>query len=60
MLYEVITHPLLGDPIYGSGKGAASTMLHAERLVVAREGKPPIEAVAPLPADFRALGVGDG
>ncbi len=53
-------HPLLGDPIYGSGKGAARTMLHAERLVVAREGKPPIEAVAPLPADFRALGVGDG
>ncbi len=53
-------HPLLGDPIYGSGKGAARTMLHAERLVVAREGKSPIEAVAPLPADFRALGVGDG
>lgn len=52
--------PLLGDPIYGNGKGAARTMLHAERLVVQREGKPPIEAVAPLPADFRALGVSDG
>ncbi len=52
--------PLLGDPIYGNGKGAARTMLHAERLVVQRDGKPPIEAVAPLPADFRALGVSDG
>ncbi len=53
-------HSLLGDPIYGTGKGAPRTMLHAERLVVAREGKPPIEAIAPLPADFRALGVSDG
>ena len=52
--------PLLGDPIYGNGKGAARTMLHAERLIVQREGKPPIEAVAPLPADFRTLGVSDG
>ncbi len=47
---------LLGDPVYGSPKGAGRTMLHAARLVVPREGKPPIDAVAPLPADFAALG----
>ena len=49
---------LLGDPIYGAGaKGAAKrTMLHAAGISVAREGKTPIAAVAPMPADFRALG----
>jgi tRNA pseudouridine32 synthase / 23S rRNA pseudouridine746 synthase len=48
--------PLLGDPIYGTGKGAARTMLHAAALTVPREGKGPIVAAAPLPADFAALG----
>lgn len=56
--------PLLGDPIYGAenqrGKGAGRTMLHAATLVIARTGKPAIEAHAPLPADFRALGVSEG
>ena len=56
--------PLLGDPVYGSesqrGKGAPRTMLHAETLVVERDGKPPIEARAPVPADFAAFGVADG
>ncbi len=52
--------PLLGDPIYGDGTGAPRTMLHAAGLIVTREGKPPIEATAPLPADFRALGFSDG
>ncbi|MEM1196058.1 MAG: RNA pseudouridine synthase [Pseudomonadota bacterium] len=55
--------PLLGDPVYGlehqRGKGAGRTMLHASGLVVAREGKPAIEAYAPLPADFIALGVAE-
>ncbi len=51
---------LLGDPVYGSGKGAARTMLHAGGLVVPREGKAPINAHAPMPADFRALGFEDG
>ena len=51
---------LLGDPVYGNGKGAPRTMLHAAGLVVHREGKTPIEAVAPLPADFAALGFTDG
>jgi tRNA pseudouridine32 synthase/23S rRNA pseudouridine746 synthase len=50
---------LLGDPIYGTGEGAARTMLHAAALTVGREGKPPIAATAPLPADFLALGFAD-
>ncbi|AKM08516.1 RluA family pseudouridine synthase [Pelagerythrobacter marensis] len=52
--------PLLGDPVYGTGKGAGRTMLHAAGLVVQRQGKPAIEAVAPLPPDFGALGFADG
>ena len=52
--------PLLGDPVYGDGKGAARTMLHAAGLEVPREAKPTIVAAAPLPADFTALGFGDG
>ncbi len=52
--------PLLGDPVYGSGKGAPRTMLHAAGLTVPRENKPAIEAVAPLPGDFAALGFADG
>jgi len=52
--------PLLGDPIYGDGSGAGRTMLHAASLSVPREGKPTIEAHAPLPADFAALGMSNG
>ena len=48
--------PLLGDPVYGAGAGAARTMLHASAISLPREKKPPIEAQAPLPADFSALG----
>ena len=51
--------PLLGDPIYGTGKGAPRTMLHASALTVSRGEKSPIVAHAPLPADFRALGFSD-
>jgi tRNA pseudouridine32 synthase/23S rRNA pseudouridine746 synthase len=51
--------PLLGDPVYGNGKGAPRTMLHAATLEVPRDGKPPILASAPLPADFVALGFGN-
>jgi len=49
-------HALLGDPIYGDGEGAARTMLHAAGLMLTREGKPPVQAEAPTPADFLALG----
>ena len=52
-------HALLGDPVYGNGRGAARTMLHAAGLTVPREGKDPVVAVAPLPADFAALGFAD-
>jgi tRNA pseudouridine32 synthase/23S rRNA pseudouridine746 synthase len=52
--------PLLGDPVYGDGRSAARTMLHAAGLEVTREGKPPVLAAAPLPADFAALGFADG
>ena len=52
--------PLLGDPVYGNGKTASRTMLHAAGLEVTREGKPPIVAEAPMPADFIALGFADG
>ena len=48
-------HALLGDPVYGTGQGAPRTMLHALSLVVPREGKPPIDAQAPLSADFLGL-----
>jgi len=50
--------PLAGDPVYGGGSGghAARTMLHAAALTVPREGKPAIDAHAPLPADFARLG----
>jgi tRNA pseudouridine32 synthase/23S rRNA pseudouridine746 synthase len=52
--------PLLGDPVYGDGKGAWRTMLHAVALEVAREGKQSIVATAPWPAEFATLGFGDG
>jgi tRNA pseudouridine32 synthase / 23S rRNA pseudouridine746 synthase len=50
---------LLGDPVYGDGSRARRTMLHAAQLGVAREGKDPIRASSPLPADFVALGFND-
>ena len=52
--------PLLGDPVYGDGKGAWRTMLHAVALEIAREGKPPIVATALWPAEFATLGFNDG
>ena len=52
--------PILGDPVYGDGKAAPRTMLHAADLEIPREGKGAIMAMAPLPADFLALGFGHG
>ena len=51
--------PLLGDPVYGSGKGGPRTMLHAAGLMVPRGEKAPIVAASPLPPDFTALGFAD-
>ncbi|MBT0667799.1 RNA pseudouridine synthase [Novosphingobium profundi] len=50
---------LLGDPVYGSRSGMRRTMLHAAGLLVPRANKEPIGAMAPLPADFVALGFGE-
>ena len=53
--------PLLGDPVYGErDPRAPRTMLHALRLEIAREGKSPIVAQAPVPSDFAALGFANG
>ena len=53
-------HALLGDPVYGerlsTGPQAARTMLHASRITITRAGKPPVDAFAPMPLDFRDLG----
>ena len=51
--------PLLGDPVYGDGKGAWRTMLHALALEVEREGKPAVVAEAPWPPEFGGLGFSD-
>lgn len=52
--------PLLGDPVYGRKGSAPRTMLHASALTLLRPGKTDIAATAPMPADFVALGFGDG
>jgi len=53
-------HALLGDPVYGvKDPRCRRTMLHARAISIAREGKPPVAATAPLPADFLSLGAGD-
>jgi tRNA pseudouridine32 synthase / 23S rRNA pseudouridine746 synthase len=49
--------PIAGDPVYGSGRGRM--LLHALSLKVPREGKPPIEARAPLPRHFHEAGFHD-
>ncbi|SKB59115.1 RluA family pseudouridine synthase [Sphingopyxis flava] len=53
---EGLGFPLVGDPVYGLGNSATRTLLHAERLVVKRDPKPPIIAEAPFPDAFVALG----
>jgi tRNA pseudouridine32 synthase/23S rRNA pseudouridine746 synthase len=49
--------PISGDPVYGAGKGPM--LLHALSLKVERDGKPPVEATAPLPPTFVSAGFGD-
>lgn len=49
--------PICGDPVYGDGKGPM--LLHALSLRVGREGKPAVEARAPLPLSFAHVGFGD-
>jgi tRNA pseudouridine32 synthase/23S rRNA pseudouridine746 synthase len=49
--------PIAGDPVYGAGKGPM--LLHALSLRLERDGKPPVEATAPLPPTFVNAGLGD-
>ena len=50
--------PIVGDPMYGKAGQSEAMLLHARRLSVPREGKPPVEAEAPLPERFVAAGFG--
>ena len=48
---------LIGDAVYGrADKGGM--LLHAAELIIPRDGKPAIEAVAPIPERFAAAGFG--
>ncbi|NIJ09607.1 tRNA pseudouridine32 synthase/23S rRNA pseudouridine746 synthase [Sphingomonas vulcanisoli] len=46
---------ILGDPVYGQPR-ADGMMLHAWKISIPREGKPPIAAEAPFPDRFRKAG----
>jgi len=50
--------PIAGDPVYGDGRGPM--LLHARSLRAERDGKPPVEATAPLPPSFAYAGFPDG
>lgn len=54
---EGIGLPIVGDPVYGAGRGPM--LLHALSLRMERAGKNPVEAEAPLPPTFVAVGFGD-
>lgn len=49
--------PILGDPVYGDGRGPL--MLHARSLAVARAPRDPVAARAPWPARFADAGFGE-
>jgi tRNA pseudouridine32 synthase / 23S rRNA pseudouridine746 synthase len=48
---------IVGDPVYGAT--GVQMLLHSSFLSLPREGKPPVEATAPLPIRFAAAGFGD-
>jgi tRNA pseudouridine32 synthase/23S rRNA pseudouridine746 synthase len=54
---------ILGDPVYraeGDGTGwTGGLVLHARRITLARDGKPPVDAVAPVPPIFAQAGFAD-
>lgn len=58
---EGLGHGIVGDPVYGEipGMGAEPLLLHALSLKVERNGKPPVEARAPVPERFALGGFGD-
>ncbi|SCW44744.1 tRNA pseudouridine32 synthase / 23S rRNA pseudouridine746 synthase [Sphingobium faniae] len=47
---------IVGDPVYG--KPGEPMLLHSQFLSIPRNGKPPVEAIAPLPDTFAAAGFG--
>jgi tRNA pseudouridine32 synthase / 23S rRNA pseudouridine746 synthase len=49
--------PIAGDPVYGRSRGPM--LLHALSFRLERDGKPPVEATAPLPPAFVNAGFGD-
>ncbi len=49
--------PIAGDPVYGGSNGPM--LLHALSIRVDRDGKPPVEATAPLPPTFLNAGLSD-
>lgn len=53
--------PVVGDPVYGSGTLGKNgiMLLHSEWLRVSRDGKPAVEARAPLPMTFTNAGFAD-
>lgn len=55
---------IVGDPVYGpvhgAGRGRGPMLLHASALLLPREGKPAIEAVAPPPPGFARAGFDAG
>ena len=50
--------PVVGDGVYGKADGLGM-MLHAQRLIVPRAGKPDVLAEAPLPERFAKAGFAD-
>jgi tRNA pseudouridine32 synthase/23S rRNA pseudouridine746 synthase len=51
---EGLGFPIVGDPVYG--KADAPMLLHSAFLSIPRDGKPPVEATAPLPENFAKAG----
>lgn len=51
---EGLGFPIVGDPVYG--KADVPMLLHSAFLSVPRDGKPPVEATAPLPESFAKAG----
>ncbi len=54
---------ILGDPVYRDEARASAwagrLLLHARRLTLPRDGKPPVDATAPVPAPFAEAGFAD-
>jgi tRNA pseudouridine32 synthase / 23S rRNA pseudouridine746 synthase len=48
---------IVGDPVYG--RAGEPMLLHSRRLAIPRDGKPPVEALAPVPQRFADAGFGD-